>query len=143
MEKELREIKINWFKVSSIYNKLADRHLVNIFSMRVFHLIIIFQDDCTQKKIVEMTGAPKQSVNNVIQDFLDRGYIKLVVNPKDKRYKLIKITKNGKKLYEATLSKVENAELKVLSQFSDEEIKNYVSFSKKFNDLLEKETEEI
>ena len=143
MEKELKEIKINWFKVSCIYNQLADRHLINNFSMRVFNLINIFEKDCTQKKIVEMTGAPKQSVNNVIQDFLDREYITLVTNPKDKRYKLIKLTRKGKTLYHSTLEKIEEAELKVLSNFTEEEIKAYIDFSAKYNELLEKETEEI
>lgn len=143
MEKVLREIKINWFKVSSIYNQLADRHLVNIFSMRVFNLINIFENECTQKKIVEMTGAPKQSVNNVIQDFIDRKYITLVTNPKDKRYKIIKITKAGRKLYDSTLRNIEEAELRVLSNFSEEEIKNFIAFSAKYNELLEKEAEEI
>lgn len=143
MEKKLREIKINWFKVSSIYNQLADRHLVNVFSMRVFNLINIFEGECTQKKIAELTGAPKQSVNNVIQDFLDKGFISLVTNPKDKRCKLIKITKAGKVLYKNTLLKIEEAELKVLSHFTDEEIEAYISFSAKYNEMLEKETEEI
>lgn len=143
MKKELKEIKINWFKVSSIYNKLADRHLVNFFSMRVFNLIYIFENECTQKKIVEFTGAPKQSVNNVVQDFLSKGYVKLVANPKDKRYKIIKVTKKGKELYQSTLLNIEDAELKVLSNFSDEEIKLFISFSRKYNELLEKEVEKI
>lgn len=141
MEKELQNIKLNWFKISCIYNKLADKHLANAFLMRVFNIICIFPGDCTQKKIVEFTGAPKQSVNNVIKDLLNSGYITLVKNPKDKRYKLIKTTKKGKELYKSTIAKIEEAELKVLSNFSDEEITNFVNFFSKYNNLLSLEME--
>lgn len=143
MKKELKEIKINWFNVSSIYNNIADNHLINSFSLRVFNLICIFENECTQKKITEMTGAPKQSINNVIKDFMDKGYITLVQNPKDKRCKIIKLTTKGRDLYQATLAKVEAAETKALSNFTEAEINGFIDFAKKYNDLLSKEVKEI
>lgn len=143
MKDELKEIKINWFKLTSIYNGFSNRHLVNFFSLRVLNVISLFENECTQKKIVEMTGAPKQSINNVVQDFIVKGYVTLIKNPKDKRYKLIKLTRNGKSLYESTLGDVEKAELKVLEEFTPMEIEEFIKFSKKYSDLLEKEAERI
>ncbi|MBQ0009233.1 MAG: MarR family transcriptional regulator [Firmicutes bacterium] len=143
MENKLKKIKINWFKLTSIYNSFSNRHLVNFFSLRVLNVIALFENECTQKKIVEMTGACKQSINNVIQDFIDKGYVTLVKNPKDKRYKLIKLTRSGKNLYDSTLGKVEKTELKVLEEFTSEEIETFLKFGEKYNDLLEKEAERI
>ena len=143
MKDELKEIKINWFKLTSIYNSFSNRHLVNFFSLRVLNIIVLFENECTQKKIVEMTGAPKQSINNVIQDFIDKGYVALIKNPKDKRYKLIKLTRSGKKLYDSTLGNIEKTELKVLEEFTSEELEAFIKFSKKYSGLLEKEAERI
>lgn len=143
MDNKLKQIKINWFKVSAIYNSFSDKHLVSLFPAKVLNVIHLLGDECTQKKIVQMLNVPKQSVNNVIQDFIDDGYISLEINPKDKRSKIIKLTDKGNELYRTTIKNIEDAELRVLSNFDSEEISNYIKFSEKYNELLEKELEAL
>lgn len=55
-------------------------------------------NELTQTEIVELTLKDKHSVSRIIQRLIDKGWIKKVTNPKDRRSTIIRLTKKGSRL---------------------------------------------
>jgi DNA-binding MarR family transcriptional regulator len=47
--------------------------------------------------LAEMAGMTKQSVGEIVDDLVDRGYVKRIPDPEDKRAKLICLTEKGER----------------------------------------------
>ena len=142
MEKQITIIKRNYFKLANIYSELADYFLVTPFYLKLLTIIHTSRNKCTQKYLVESFNIPKQTINSAIQVFIDKGYISLQPNPKDKREKLILLTNFGEKVISNTIGKIEKIEESVLNEFTEEEIYAYISFEEKYNKIFEQKIKE-
>ena len=142
MEKQITIIKRNYFKLANIYSELADYFLITPFYLKLLTIIHTSRNKCTQKYLVESFNIPKQTINSAIQAFIDKDYIKLEPNPKDKREKLIILTEFGEKVISNTIGRIEKIEESVLKEFTQEEIYAYISFEEKYNKIFEQKIKE-
>lgn len=142
MKKELIELKKSWYKLSAIYTKAAQRFDMNPFEFKIYHIIFLLKDDCTQKKLVEYTCEIKQAVNNVVKNFENEGLIQLTICEEDKRCKKIKLTEKGLKNWNEKFDKLIKMEEKSLDYFSSEEILSFIKFITKYENILEEKMEE-
>ena len=69
MRKELIDLKKAWYKLAAYYVNAAEAFDMNPFEFKVYHIIFLLKDDCTQKKLLEYTSGVKQAVNNVVKKF--------------------------------------------------------------------------
>ena len=143
MRKELIELKKSWYKLSSIYTKAAENFNMNPLEFKIYHIIFLLIDDCTQKKLVEYTCEIKQAINNVVKKFEKEGLVKLTVSEEDKRSKKVKLTEKGLKLWDEKYDILIKLEEETLNQFSNEEVKGFLKFISKYEKLLEEKTENI
>ena len=142
MEKQITIIKRNYFKLANIYSELADYFLITPFYLKLLTIIHTSRNKCTQKYLVESFNIPKQTINSAIQVFIDKNYVTLEPNPKDKREKLIVLTEFGEKVISNTIGRIEKIEESVLKEFTQEEIYAYISFEEKYNKIFEQKIKE-
>ena len=142
MEKQITTIKRNYFKLANIYSELADYFLITPFYLKLLTIIHTSRNKCTQKYLVESFNIPKQTINTAIQVFIDKDYIKLEPNPKDKREKLIILSEFGEKVISNIIGRIEKIEESVLKEFTQEEIYAYISFEEKYNKIFEQKIKE-
>jgi len=77
------------------------------------HLMLFRYEGLDGKRptqLAEEMQITKQSINSLIRDLEERGYIELSDDPDDKRARLIRLTKRGKQLETAIWSQVLAAE---------------------------------
>lgn len=93
----------------------------------------------TATLVVKETGMLKSQTNYVLNALLDKDYIKIVTNPKDKRQKLISFTQMGRRKYineHKTIMKIMNY---ITSDMSSSEVeilcKNLNKISNKYNQI--------
>lgn len=79
------------------------------------------------KKICENTLLPKQTVNNIIKNLFDKGYIKLSVSPTNHRVKIISFTEDGEKYAYPMISHIEKAECEAMENLSPSEQKELIN----------------
>lgn len=142
MEKQITIIKRNYFKLANIYSDLADYFLITPFYLKLLTIIHTSRNKCTQKYLVESFNIPKQTINSAIQVFIDKDYVTLKPNPKDKREKLIILTEFGEKVISNTIGRIEKIEESILKEFTQEEIYAYISFEEKYNKIFEQKIKE-
>lgn len=143
MRKELIELKKAWYKLAAYYVNAAEAFDMNPFEFKVYHIIFLLKDDCTQKKLLEYTSGVKQAVNNVVKKFEKDGLVSLTMNNADKRSKKVKLTKKGLELWDAKFDKLIKVEEESLNAFSNEEILGFINFINKYEKMLDSKLEEF
>jgi DNA-binding MarR family transcriptional regulator len=79
----------------------------------------------TPTKLYEKLLFTSGGITKVLNKLEDRGYISRVANDFDKRSKLVKLTKEGKKICEKVLKDILDYEVKVFSILTKEELENF------------------
>ena len=79
-----------------IVEQYAKSKGLNYMQLMVLDEICAMEGTCTQKMICEHTHYPKQSVNLIVKHYVEKGYLELKENPKDRRNKFIILSDSGK-----------------------------------------------
>jgi DNA-binding MarR family transcriptional regulator len=84
--------------------------------IRLVHIALIRNVDENGTRISDIAkraGMTKQATGQLVAEFVDLGYIKLVPDPEDGRAKIARYTAKGKKLLVAIVSAIEETETAV------------------------------
>lgn len=119
-----------WKDCNAMYENWAKKQCLS--SNGVFVLYSFYENDgnCTQKSISEKWNIPKQTVNSILKDFLNCGYVEMFSMPEDKRNKIVRLTESGKNFAQNVIGKLHEKEIYVLKKMGFKNIKN-------LNDSLE------
>lgn len=118
--------------IEMVYDDYARSNGISYTTLYVLHAISQFED-CTQKKICENTLLPKQTVNNIIKNLFDKGYINLSVSPTNHRVKIISFTKEGQEYAYPMISHIEKAECEAMESLSPSEQKEFMNSIKMYD----------
>lgn len=106
-------------------NNYAKSIKLSFINFRIL-LNIFFNQDITQKKLCEILALPKQMVNVSITYFYNKGYIKLIENPKNRREKYIHFTDKGKEYSEKVILKFVEVQFNAIKEYNNKEFKNLI-----------------
>lgn len=134
----------------ALYDEYAKRHGMLMKTLLVVN--VLFYDDyydkggVTQAEICQRTFQSKQTVNLIIRNLSDNGYVTVEERKENKREKLVRITESGKKYCEKVVRHITWAEDTAMSMFSQEEQKQLIdlsrTFTKNLTELLNQESED-
>ncbi len=107
-------------EISGFYNEFAKSVGLTYASLKVL-AIIYEEENCTQKTITQNTYLPKQTVNAIIKSLIKQNIISpLVESDTDKRNKVIKLTKEGKKFANEIILKAKEIEYRALDSIGEQ-----------------------
>ena len=86
-----------WCDATQLYEKWAKQRGITYNTVLTLCTLLSNQKHCTQKMICEQWGLPKQTVNTILKDFEQKGYVTFANMQSDKRNKLISLTDSGSK----------------------------------------------
>lgn len=119
-----------WRECNLMYEEWAKEQGL---SMNGYLILYSFYDETdfpTQKSISQKWMIPKQTVNTILKDYMQRGYVEAVSMPEDKRNKILKLTESGRAYANKIIGKLQEKELYVMQQMG---LENMV----KMNDIME------
>lgn len=126
-------------EMNRTYEAYAKKYNFSYTTMQIINLINEVED-CTQKKICELTFLPKQTVNSIITALYKEELIDLIVNPTNRRLKTIIFTNKGQELVQEALPKVREAELSAMESLTEEErntmLKGMALFCRHLNEKM-------
>ena len=88
-----------------------------------FLLRIRFNDKPTQKDLVELFKVSEGYTAKLLRKFEDLGYITRREDPTNRRKKIVELTDEGIKKTDELIELINNWEMKVTSEMSDEEVR--------------------
>ncbi len=124
-------------KITKLYHDCAKSQGISYNTMTVLYALHQSQP-CTQKKISEEWGLPKQSVNTIIRDFQKKGYIELLTGS-NKKEKLVIFTDKGNTFANEILEPILAMEERILQRIGEEESRQVENTMAKFADIFSEE----
>ncbi len=120
-------------KVQGLKNQSFKNMKANGIKTAIF-LFLIYEDKITQAMIVERMAVAKQTINNVIIELCEKGYIKKISDQDDKRVKILVLTEKGKIYADEFLKPLIEFNEKLYDKLGEEKINQMTKY---FSDLAE------
>lgn len=121
-----------------LYDKYAKRHGISMKSFLILNALYYAGEGMTQKEISERTFNSKQTVNLIVRNLKEKGYVVMEAVPGNKKEKKIVMTDAGRNYCEDMVTHITWSEDKAMSLFSEEEQEILVNLSRKFTENLTK-----
>ena len=128
---------------NSLYEYYARKNGLQGKSLLILSCLYYTKDGITQNIICEKTYSTKQVVSAAIKTFKNKGYIYFEEKEKDRREKIVKLTKEGYLYASKILDPLEEAEMKAIGQLSSEQQKLFIEYYTIFNDNMKKNIEKL
>lgn len=142
----LHDILIRYNRIfkdtDKIYHNFAKSYGLSDCAFWILYLLRETDTEYTQAEICNMLSLPRQTVNSALKNLQSEGYICLTPVENNKKSKILVLTEKGEGLAKNSADMVLKAEIKVLRQFSENELQLFLSLSEKYAVLLRKEYEE-
>lgn len=111
-----------WKESNAVYEEWAKAHELSTNSLLVLYSFYDEDEICTQKTISQKWYIPKQTVNTILKDFAERGFIEMTSLPEDKRNKQVRLTSAGKEFADGVMEKLKKKEMYVMGKMGIERI---------------------
>ena len=128
---------------NSLYEYYARKKGLKGKSLLILTCLYYTKNGITQSTICEKTYSTKQVVSAAIKTFKNKGYIYFEEQEKDRREKIVKLTKEGYFYASKILDPLEEAEMKAIGQLSSEQQKLFIEYYAIFNDNMKKNIEKL
>lgn len=142
----LHDILIRYNRIfkdtDKIYHNFAKSYGLSDCAFWILYLLRETDTQYTQAEICNMLSLPRQTVNSALKNLQSEGYISLTPVENNKKSKILVLTEKGEGLAKNSADMVLKAEIKVLRQFSENELQLFLLLSEKYAVLLRKEYEE-
>ena len=134
----LRNFYSSWAQSISLYTGWADHHKIS-YSVLMTLYALYSRGSLTQKNISGYYGLPKQTVHSSVRYLEDRGYISLTAGTKDRREKIISLTKEGSDYAGEIITPLLEAEEMVCQNVGYQRLREMIATNDLYNILFEKE----
>ncbi len=115
-EHELQRYYSLWKDCNAMYEEWAKEQGLSSNGMLVLYSFYSGEEICTQKTICQKWGIPKQTVNTILKDLEQKGYVQMLSLPEDKRNKQIRLTPAGKAYADTVIGKLQEKEMYVVER---------------------------
>ncbi|TNH06999.1 MarR family winged helix-turn-helix transcriptional regulator [Testudinibacter sp. TR-2022] len=122
-------------EIIGLYRQLAKRLGVGYNTLAVLYCIYLNQQ-CTQKMICESWWLPKQTVNNLTQEMLGKGWLEQADDASPGRGKLLRFTAEGLAFAEPIVQAVMQAEQATFTALGDERCEAIIGFTARYAELF-------
>lgn len=112
-----------WQETNHIYAEWAKAHGISVSLLLALCAIDDDTDNCTQKKISQRWLIPKQTVNTILKDLVNKKFVRLIPVKEDKRNKRIQFTAAGKEYADTILSNLRKVELSTIQKMGIERMR--------------------
>lgn len=142
IQQELTRFYAVWKECNLAYEKWAASRGLSSNGVLVLMALSETLEPCTQKQIGLQWGLPKQTVNNILREFLKKGYVALTAMPDDKRNKAIHLTEAGRTFAGDILEELHRKEARVAASIGLDKLRDLNDTLARFVDLFAKENRE-
>ena len=137
---EIKALSLVMSKINSMSFRWAQEHNLNAYTVRVLYSLD-GNESMTQRQICEVSGMPKQTVNNVIRTLQKEEMIKLVVLKSDKREKAVTLTEKGMRHLQDTLNPITEFESGIIQRMGKENYSYLLQYLTCYSKAMEQEIE--
>lgn len=140
IRKQIKEVYSSMSKITGSYGIWAKEHGLSYNALLVLYTMEEVTK-CTQKQICESWLIPKQTVNSILLEFKEQGYVEFEIDSNNKREKIVRFTNLGQQYAKSILTKLHSIEEEVMLKMGAEMCEQFVEANNVYYDLFKKEIE--
>lgn len=126
----------SYFGINALYDSWAKYHGLTSASLFVLYIIHEYPSECTQRFICDKLFYPKQTVNAILNSFIQQGHVVTEIATADKRSKVVLLTEKGQKYADELLRKLRTFEENALSNMKADERQGMIYGTANFYEQL-------
>ena len=131
------------YENNSLYEYYARKNGLQGKSLLILSCLYYIKNGITQNTICEKTYSTKQVVSAAIKTFKNKRYIYFEEKEKDRREKIVKLTKEGYLYASKILDPLRKAEEKALGKLSSEQQELFIEYYTIFNNNMKLNIEKL
>ena len=128
-------------EVDSLYHQAAVRMGVSDSVSFVLYMLYTSKGRCPLYDIYQLSGISKQTINSAIRKLEQDELVSL--EKYNGKAKLVCLTEHGRERAERTVAKLFEAERKAFSEWSEEDLRVYITLIQKHYSTLRKQIEKL
>ena len=138
IREQIKEVYSAMSKITGLYGIWAKEHGLSYNALLVLYTMEEISN-CTQKQICDRWLIPKQTVNTILADFKDQGYVEFEIDRINKREKIVRFTELGQQYATTILTKLHTIEETVMIKMGSNMCEQLVEVNNVYYDLFKKE----
>ncbi len=128
-------------KINHTYEIWAADHGLTLYEMQIYYELIKEMDRTgeamiAQKELCSRLDAPKTSISSMAKKQLATGYIETMVNPDNKREKVISLTESGLKFAQELVEPLLQYEEEAAFMIDDQDMETAIDVQNRFADIF-------
>lgn len=135
---EIKALDLVMSRINGMNFRWAQEHELNAYTAKVLYALAD-GNEMTQKRICEVCGMPKQTVNNVIRTLYRDGMAVLKPQESDRREKAVSLTEKGQEYLQETLAPLVELETRILRRMGREKYELMLEALTEYSKAMEKE----
>lgn len=128
-----------WRESNTMYEEWTKEQGLSMNGYLILYSFYDEEEAPTQKSISRKWMIPKQTVNTILKDFMQKGYVETISMPEDRRNKLLRLTESGKQYADAIIEKLQEKEFYVMQEMGLETIAGMNDKMEQFIKIFRKE----
>lgn len=130
-------------ELTSVYHNAASKTGISENEIWIWYALVVSKKEYTQQDICAEWFFPKQTVNNIINNFVKKGFATLETVSEKRNQKIIHLTEEGKKFGLELIAPIYDAEKKSINLMQNEELATCANSLNKYLMIFREEINKI
>lgn len=142
IKKQLETFNQQMKDLTAIYRRAASQRGVSDNEFWVWYTLLVLGGEYSQQDICEMWSLPKQTINSVIAQLRQKGFLSLEVVPGTRNRKIIRLSESGEAFGKKIVTRIYEAEQRTLAKLTAQEREQCVALMGKYVAAFKEELNE-
>lgn len=126
-------------RINGLYQKWYQKNSINSYQLQTLNALYN-EPMLSQKEISDNYQIPAQTVNNAIKALEKQGYVQLIPDERDKRWRKISFTEEGVAYAEKTVAPLHQLDLAVMKRMGKKKYQQLIALLSDYGEALQEET---
>lgn len=133
------------FNMTTQFNRMIVKKSQSLIPKSEYFLISLllkhYRDNeslLTSRDIANLIHVSSPAISRTVKSLVQKGWIKQIDNPEDRRNIFLEVTEEGKEVFDQTFKAMDSALEEIFKEFSEQEIIDFVETGERITQIMEK-----
>lgn len=133
------------FNMTTQFNRMTVKKSQSLIPKSEYFLISLllkhYRDNeslLTSRDIANLIHVSSPAISRTVKSLVQKGWIKQIDNPEDRRNIFLEVTEEGKEVFDQTFKAMDSALEEIFKEFSEQEIIDFVETGERITQIMEK-----
>lgn len=133
------------FNMTTQFNRVTVKRSQSLIPKSEYFLLSLllkhYRDNetlLTSRDIANLIHISSPAISRTVKSLVQKGWIKQIDNPEDRRNIFLEVTKEGKEVFDRTFQEMDSSLEEIFKEFSEQDIIDFVETGERITHIMEK-----